>query len=71
MREKRGDGRFDGRDEVARYRGIENRAKEDDAADSTGVVLFDLWTKSTEDVEALRMTEAKDAMDSSSAPLFS
>ena len=40
-------------------------------ADSTGVVLFDLWTKSTEDVEALRMTEAKDAMDSSSAPLFS
>ena len=37
-------------------------AWEDDAAGSSGVVLFDLWTKSTGDVEALRMAEAKDAM---------
>ena len=46
-------------------------AREDDAAGSTSVVLFDLWTKSTGDVEALRMAEAKDAMDSSSTPLSS
>ena len=37
-------------------------AREDDAAGSTGVVLFDLQTKSTGDVEALRMAEAEDAM---------
>ena len=37
-------------------------AREDDAAGSTGVVLFHLQTKSTGDVEALRMAEAEDAM---------
>ena len=41
-------------------------AREDDEAGSTGVVLFDLWTKSTGDVEALQKaeatTEAEDAM---------
>ena len=50
-------------------------AREDNAAGSTGVVLFNLWMKSMEDMEALRMVEAtaevKDAMDSSSAPLLS
>ena len=50
-------------------------AREDNAAGSTGVVLFNLWMKSMEDMEALRMVEAtaevKDAMDSSSAPLSS
>ena len=50
-------------------------AREDDAAGSTGVVLFNLWMKSMEDMEALRMVEAtaevKDAMDSSSAPSLS
>ena len=29
------------------------RAREDDAAGSTSIFLFDLWSKSTGDVEAL------------------
>ena len=38
------------------------KAKEDDAAGSIGVVLFDLWTKSIGDMEALRMAKVEDAM---------
>nr|POE70269.1 hypothetical protein CFP56_60494 [Quercus suber] len=49
--------------------------REDDAAGSIGIVLFDLWTKSMGVVEAFRMAEAtaevEDAMESSSAPLSS
>ena len=37
-------------------------AREDDAAGSIGVVLFDFWTKSMGDMVALRMARAKDAM---------
>ena len=38
------------------------RAREDDVVGSIGVVLFDLWTKSIGDMEALRMAKAEDAM---------
>ena len=33
------------------------RAREDDVAGSTSIFLFDLWSKSIGDVEALRMAE--------------
>ena len=41
-------------------------AREDDVTGSTGIVIFNLWTKSTGDMEALWMAvataEAEDAM---------
>ena len=33
-------------------------AREDDVTGSTGIVIFNLWTKSTGDMEALWMVEA-------------